>query len=124
MKKLLLLASVLGTLLLTGCATVFDGGRDTVKIDTTPHGAAVYVDGKKMGVTPLNMAVEREAFNKKNIKVVLKGFETEQFEMKKTLNKVALFNLAGILSWGTDAATGNVITYAPNSYMIDLIKKQ
>lgn len=123
MKKIFLLGSVLGLLLLSGCATIFSGGDDTINIDSTPAGASVFIDGRNVGVTPFSVEVERSTFNTKGITIKKKGYKTYNFDLKKTFNGVAIFNFVGLSSWATDAATGSIVKYAPNSYSVDLIKE-
>ena len=50
-----------GVVLLGGCATLFSG-KDPVEIPTvsTPDGADVYLDGNRLGTTPVNVLVERK----------------------------------------------------------------
>jgi hypothetical protein len=42
----------------------------------------------------------------------------------KTLNSTALSNCTFILSWGTDALTGAMMEYSPESYFIELQPKR
>lgn len=55
--KLVIAAAAL--VLLSGCATVMDGGPDRVNVNSSPPGANVYVDGKHVGTTPTTVALDR-----------------------------------------------------------------
>lgn len=54
----LLLPLVVGGLL--GCRSLPDRFREPVRIESTPPGAAVFVDGEPRGVTPLRLDLTRE----------------------------------------------------------------
>ena len=45
MKKILLALGLTSTLFLTSCATIFTGTRDTLRFDSNPQGAMVYING-------------------------------------------------------------------------------
>lgn len=110
-------------LTLTSCATLFSDSSDEVKITSEPEGAAVYIEGNKVGVTPLKIQVRRETFVNKTAMLKMQGYETHQFRLAKTLNNTSLFNTTSLLSWGTDALSGKLIIYSPKSYYIELEKK-
>lgn len=47
----------LGLLLLSGCATILKGSRETLTVDSEPRGARVYLNGNPIGHTPLESKV-------------------------------------------------------------------
>ena len=47
------------TALLTGCAVLFRGTTQVVPIESEPVGAEVFVDGERVGVTPLRVPLAR-----------------------------------------------------------------
>lgn len=78
------------------------------------------MDGEKIGVTPLTREFSRSTFKKHYITIKKEGYDSQKYQLKKTLTGAALFNCTSILSWGTDALTGHMLEYQPNSYFIDL----
>ena len=111
------------TVLLASCATLFGRPSDEVSITTIPAGAKVYSGDKLLGVTPFKKVFDRDTFNHIHITVLKDGYDSQRFLMKKTIAKVAILNLTSVLSWGTDALSGNMMEYSPKSYLIEL-KKQ
>ncbi|MBV8900599.1 MAG: PEGA domain-containing protein [Verrucomicrobia bacterium] len=58
-KTFALLCSVPWLLLLTGCATLFCGPYDVVRVKTNPPDAVVTADGLDRGTTPTQFALRR-----------------------------------------------------------------
>ena len=111
---------VVSILLMTGCATLFTGTSDDIYINSNPDGAEIMIGGLKVGKTPATITVKRPGFNDKEVVLKLDGFERRTFILKKNFNAVAILNLAGILGWAIDFATGSIYKYEPTSYEIDL----
>lgn len=44
----------------TSCATLLTGSKQKVSIDSNPQGADIIIDGKKLGVTPAKVKVDKE----------------------------------------------------------------
>lgn len=111
---------------LTGCASMFAPSFDAIKIHTEPPGAKVYDGVNLIGTTPLTHNFERDVFDRTKLSIRMEGYKTHEFEIGRTLEKTALFNFGffltsmGATSWGIDVLTGNMIKYAPDSYLIDL----
>lgn len=114
---------LLVSILISSCGTLFSPKNDKITIKSEPSGAEVYINEELKGKTPLEFDLKRNVFKKFEAKVRLKGYETSDFQIKKELNTVSIFNTTSILSWGTDALTGQVIQYAPSLYFVEL-KKQ
>jgi hypothetical protein len=47
--------------LLSGCATMYNPGSQTVPVASTPTGATVFIDGEPMGTTPLTLTLNNQA---------------------------------------------------------------
>lgn len=121
MKNITLcLSGLLGLLLLQSCATVFSDSSDTIRFDSSPSGADVFLNGEKIGRTPLNQTFIRDTFDKKTVQIIKPGYKEKSFTLQKKLNKVSFINFTFWPSWITDALSGNMIEYAPNSYQIFL----
>ena len=111
------------SLVLSSCATLFGKSKDEVSFTSIPAGAKVYNGDKLLGVTPFKYVFDRDTFNHIHVMVRKDGYESQKFMMKKTLAKAAIFNLTSVLSWGTDALSGNMMEYSPKSYLIELKKE-
>jgi hypothetical protein len=119
---------VLYSVLFNGCATMYAPSSDKITINTIPTGADVYYGAHLLGKTPLTYSFKRETFEQKKLDIRMDGYKNQELALEKTLEKTALFNLGfitttfGATSWGIDAATGNMIKYSPDSYLVDLEK--
>lgn len=109
---------------LASCATVFSDSSDIIHFTSEPEGADVFVNGKKIGQTPISEKFDRDTFAKSNVQVKLAGYEEQRFILQKQLNKISLINFTFWPSWATDALSGSMIQYNPNSYHIFLKPEQ
>jgi hypothetical protein len=109
-------------LLLSSCATLFSKSEDEVRFKTSPPGATVYLDGDEVGVTPFTLVVRRKMATHQ-VTIKKEGYESQTFTLMKSLTPASFFNCTSLLSWGTDALTGKMFEYSPNSYFVDLAKK-
>jgi len=90
----------------TSCATLFTGTKSTIQFNSEPDGAIVEMDGLEIGVTPFTYNVKKSfdgilSFNKD-------GYQTKTMALPKSFNGVAILNLAGIVGWAVDFATGAI----------------
>jgi hypothetical protein len=112
--------------LASGCATLFSRKEDTITIKTEPPGAEVYLGTQSLGTTPFTHTFKRDTFEQKRLSLRKEGYKTRELDLGRTLDPKALFNLgyflttAGVSSWATDAMSGAMIRYSPDSYYLDL----
>lgn len=122
MKKLVLMFTVLLAMLsLTSCATVLKGSTQGVTVDSTPSGAAVYIDGKAMGTTPTVIPLEKKEYS--SIRVEKEGYEPQMQSLETKYDMIALLNIFWDYST-TDLLTGNAFEYAPDAYFFNLEKSK
>jgi CRISPR/Cas system-associated exonuclease Cas4 (RecB family) len=109
---------LLVVLLVASCATVFKGATDPVKFGSNPVGVEVFVDGKLMGKTPLNL----ELTSKKTYVIDFK-FEgqtkTVNLTNKVGVGWVVLDVLFGLVPIIVDAATGSWYMLTPKNLNVD-----
>jgi hypothetical protein len=113
-----------GLPLLTNCSTIVAGRNQEVTFDSEPKGAKVVIAGKTYGETPLTVNIERKkgqvvTFEKEGHHSQTRGLET-------SINTWFLGNiiLGGFIGSTTDAITGSMHEYKPNSYYITLVPKK
>ncbi|NII84896.1 MULTISPECIES: PEGA domain-containing protein [unclassified Pedobacter] len=123
MKRIFNIAAVSATLLLSSCATIFTGTKQTVQINSNPPAATIEVDGVKAGVTPMAVPLKK-GFTGQTISLKLDGYETKTFQPVTTFNPVAVLNLLGMIGWAVDAATGAMMKYDPKVYEFTLEPKK
>ena len=122
MRSLYMLSALLLTgLLVSGCATVFTGTYDEVTIRSEPEGALIYIDGLEEGRTPATLDIKRPGVSKTEVTLRLDGYEPRTFVLQKEFNAVSVVNLACVICWAVDVATGSVTKYRPQGYDIELV---
>lgn len=109
-------------LLTSSCATIFTGTSDTIRFNSEPQGATIYIDGIEICKTPCSYKVQR-SLNNKDFEVKLDGYEARIITLDRQFNPVAILNLGGLIGWAVDAATGSMMKYGRKSYDITLEKK-
>ncbi len=115
-----LIQLLLLSLFLSSCATVFSRSYDILTFNSLPEGAEVWIDGKNIGKTPVTKRLDRDTFANRRVTIRHDRYEPAQFTLSKSLNKVAIFNSTLWPSWITDALSGSMIMYAPDSYFFEL----
>ncbi len=104
----------------SGCATIFTGTHDEVTIRSEPEGATIYIDGLEEGQTPATLDIKRPGVTKTEVTLRLDGYEPTTFVLRKEFNAVSVINLACVLCWAVDVATGAVTKYRPSGYDVEL----
>ena len=122
MKKILLALGLTSTLFLTSCATIFTGTRDTLRFDSNPQGAMVYINGIEVGRTPCVTKVKR-GFSNDMVEMKMQGYETRVFMTDKSFNAVSIINLGFVLGWIIDLASGSIMKHDRKSFTIELDPK-
>ena len=119
-KHVLKLAMLTVVVIFTGCATVLSGVSQDITFESSPSGAAVYLDGERYGVTPFTATLKKNKF--KSFRVELDGYHSVSRSLGKEVDLVAL--LSFFWDFGTtDVLSGAVMKYDSNSYFIELQKK-
>ena len=107
-KGFLVLGIVLvSAITLTGCATLFKQKTRTVSFDSDPQGAEIFINGNRMGKTPMPL-------NLSNLKALTVTFKKECYEDKTYIINtkvgggwVVLDCLGGFIPVIIDAVTEN-----------------
>ena len=107
MRKIVLLLTVITTLTLTSCATLFGPKSHALSANSNPPGAEIYVDGERMGITPLKL--ELDPSKTYSIEYRKEGFRsiTKTVKGKVGVKWIVLDILGGFIPVIVDAATGN-----------------
>ena len=106
-RRFALLASLFAVLAVQGCATILAGkGPVEVPTATTPPGADVYLDGNRLGTTPVKVQVERRQSHTLVFK--LAGYKDASCLLQKKTGAgwIILDVLTGLVPIVIDAATG------------------
>lgn len=122
---LFILSGLIACLTLNGCASIFTDGEDTVTFNSNVEQTNVFLDGSKIGVTPLTLSLDRQIENRP-LKFTKAGYQTQEMMLGKTFNMNfgMLLDLTGtattLTPMGVNALTGNMIRYTPTDYHIEM----
>ena len=114
---------ILITIFGVSCASIIAGTSQDIYINSNPEGATIFDGGLKVGRTPATITIKKSGLSDKEISLSLEGYERRTFVLRKSFDAVAILNLAGILGWAVDFATGAIMKYDRTSYDIDLDPK-
>ena len=114
---------ILITIFGVSCASLISGTKQDIYINSNPEGATIFDGGLKVGRTPATITIKKSGLGDKEITLTLEGYERRTFVLRKSFDAVAILNLAGILGWAVDFATGAIMKYDRTSYDIDLDPK-
>ncbi|RZL19736.1 PEGA domain-containing protein [Pedobacter sp. Leaf250] len=123
MNRIFNIVAISATLMLSSCATIFTGTKQTVNIKTDPPAADIEVDGIKVGVTPMDVTLKK-GFTGQTVSLKLLGYEAKTFQPTTTFNPVSVLNIIGLLGFPIDAATGAMMKYDPKVYEFKLDPKK
>ena len=107
MKNQLLIICVILSLIASSCATLFNAKTKDVSFNTNPVAADVYVNGNRMGTTPVSIELKNGKdyiieFRKDGYKSV-----SRQINSKVGAGWIVLDVLGGLVPVIIDAATGS-----------------
>lgn len=122
MKKIFLLSAVMGSMLLTSCATVLTPSHQTITFNGLP-GTQIFDKTKtiaKINDQGFGTAKVKKQMSTKTLTAKLEGYRTTPFELTTTFNPVAVLNLASLPCWAIDIATGKVCKYSDEMVTIEM----
>lgn len=99
-------------------ATIISGANQNITFDSNPSGATVMIDGVKSCTTPCTIAIPK-AYSEKMLSMKKEGYETYSVPLATEYDGVGLLNVFWDFST-TDAVTGALWKYSPNSYFFEL----
>ncbi len=114
----LLPLTLIATLLLTGCATMFGDNTRNVKVNSNPEGAAVYLGAAQFGVTPTTVYLPQHIYNNIYLRLEKPGYATQNIAINSVFQPVGLWNILNLPFWGIgfiiDGANGNMVKVNPD----------
>lgn len=120
MQFLQLACAVVAICLMTGCATIINGGSQEVSFVSNPEGVTVTVGGRVMGKAPLTTRLDRKSGQTLNFEK--EGYKPLTMALETTINPWFFGNIicCGLLGSTTDGISGGVHQYSPSQYMVTL----
>jgi hypothetical protein len=111
MKTLIIL---LVTILLSSCATIFNGTTQAVPVSSSPSGAEIYVNNIFRGITPEVLILNRNEPTH-IINVALAEYQPHQYTLTRTISPLVVGNLfiGGIPGLLIDFISGGAYDLSP-----------
>ncbi len=103
-----------------GCATIINGSRQTITVNSNTDGAQVYLKDSLLGKTPLTASIKRGQTGV--LKVTKDGYTPYSIALNKKVTSMFWVNIfsGGTFGSTTDYATGAMYEYEPSTYMVSL----
>jgi hypothetical protein len=111
-------------LIFNGCALIFQGTSQNVNFDSGPGAAELWVNGAKVGVTPVKIELKRN--QEYTIEFKKEGYQTKSYRITNGIGAgwVILDILGGLIPVVIDAATGAWYSFDQTSINAVLEKQQ
>jgi hypothetical protein len=90
-----------------GCGAVFNGAPQSVKFTSDPNGAEVWVDGDRMGKTPIELKLSKKDNHKVTFKMADKSERTYFINKKVKAGYIILDVIFGVVPVVIDAVAGS-----------------
>src|SRR5262249_89188 len=112
--------------MMTGCGTIFTGTTDDIKFTANIPNVRLTIDKQPKGVIPITVKQSRGFMNGESFTAKFEedGYETQEFQLKRNFNTVAVLDITSIPpSGGIDFITGSLMRFEPTEYHIEMRKK-
>ncbi|WP_284653127.1 PEGA domain-containing protein [Flavobacterium terrisoli] len=123
MKAKIITLSIISCLLLSSCATIVSGSKQTVTFTSNPSQANVSINGLNVGKTPFETKLKRKTKEHK-IVIQLDGYKPFETTLKRKFNAWYVGNLAfgGLIGLIVDPLTGAIFKLTPDQVNAELAK--
>ena len=122
MKIIFKLFLVVFACYLVSCATIISTNKQCITVNSTPAGASVVIDGKKIGTAPLFCQLKRKTPH--TIKLELDGYQPYNVTLNQRVNPWRFINFVigpyGLPGFFIDRATGSCYILTPGDISINL----
>jgi hypothetical protein len=110
---------------LSGCATIFTGTTDDLTFDANVPDVRLSIDGEVQGELPRTLKMSRNFVGGRRFlaKFEKAGYATQEFELKREFNTVAILDVSStLISGGVDVLTGSLMKFSPREYHVQMIE--
>jgi hypothetical protein len=107
-------------LLLTSCATIMHGTRQSIGISSNPTNANIWVDHSYVGTTPIIVDMTRK--DNHIVTIDLEGYQPYQVTLTRTLSGWVFGNIifGGIIGLAVDAISGGIYVLTPEQIQAEM----
>lgn len=109
---------------LTGCATIISGTTNEISFSSNVDPVDVYIDGLKVGKTPLKVDVDKKAGEGRPVRFEKDGYEQQEFKLRNRVDWIVVSDISSIIvSGGIDVLSGAIMEYSPRQYHVEMKEK-
>ena len=122
MRRLfVLMLAIISVIALSACSTVLNTTSQEVELKTTPPNAKITVDGKKFGMSPQIVNIDRGGNHV--VKFELEGYETYETQLTRKISFWFWGNVLNGFIPGmiVDMFTGSMYNLLPEKIVVELI---
>ncbi|PTX45272.1 PEGA domain-containing protein [Christiangramia gaetbulicola] len=103
-----------GLFVFQSCATIVSGSRQTIKFNSVPASATVFINEVEIGKTPVEKNLKRN--QEYEVLIKLDGYKTYKTTLSKKFNEWYVGNIlfGGIIGLVVDPITGAIYKLSPN----------
>ena len=123
--RILMVALTVGTLALTGCATITRGTTEVLVVNTDPPGAQVQISDGHACTSPCSVELKRK--HDYHVKIAKAGYEPVETDVMSQIVGAGAAGMAGnvlvggLIGVGVDAYTGATKGLKPNPLTVNLL---
>ena len=114
MRNLFKFLPLAALIALQSCATIVSGSRQTIKFNSVPASATVFINEVEIGKTPVEKALKRN--QEYQVFIKMDGYRTYQTTLSKKFNEWYIGNIifGGLIGLVVDPITGAIYKLTPN----------
>ncbi|HRD55221.1 MAG TPA: PEGA domain-containing protein [Parachlamydiaceae bacterium] len=122
MKLTKILLGLIPVILLTSCATIMHGSRQTIGISSNPACARIFVDNTYYGNTPMMTKLTRK--DNHMVRIELEGYYPYETILTRQLSGWVFGNIVfgGVIGVAVDAITGGIYRLTPEQIEANLLQ--
>lgn len=125
-KKLLVPITAVPFLLLTGCASILNGGKQSLTLDSQPSGSTVYMNGNEIGTTPILYTYTPQDGEEVVFEIRMPGYQNATVSMRPERNGSVLFADAMLfhIPYLVDRNSPALYSLPTSQFTVDLYREQ
>ncbi len=114
MRNKIISCSFALALLTSSCATIISGSKQSVRFDSNPSTATIFIDEVEVGKTPFEIRLERKSEH--SVMIKLDGYQTFQTKLTQKINGWIFGNIliGGLIGLIIDPITGAMYNLSPD----------
>ena len=102
---------------------MFSPSHDPVTVNSVPPGANIFLDGQRVGKTPMTLQVKRQ-LTPPRLELKQDGYHPQGIILQNSFNTIAILDIFFWPGFIVDAATGSIMKASVFNYEAELEPKE